>query len=327
MAKISGGYSIEFQIPNDSEIARDRAQRLISSIVAVAVLVFCPAILVGYWGALAGGHSAAMVGGLIGFCAGVWFAHELVPTRILVENGEYEAYVTQDPFTGEMTAYGPGMHLSHFWEQRNAEGTLSLELMSIPIDLTIPTASGPSVRLKGDYQFVRSLKYLQKSVGIDPQRVEDDLVDLIESFLTAWCSGNPLDTILKGGVETLNKALAVKFIGDVAGGFESTYGIKTVGVAIATATPSEAVQKTRDAEDEAVRMFSVVAGLFGITPDVLRARLASTGPDKISREEYKEMLNRAMAVSSNDTTMVIHAVEGNTKGLGLMLGDGNGGKK
>jgi hypothetical protein len=98
--------------------------------------------------------------------------------------------------------------------------------------------------------------------------------------------------------------------------FEETYGIMTVILTIEGIDYPPAVQKTRDAKDEAEQQLGVVAQLYGMTVNALQKKIDSK---EIPLADYNAMLDRAMAMSENATMSVksYHGL-GNTR---VLVGD------
>lgn len=323
-AQTLANYASDLSPVRDKDIDRDRFGRHIVGLLTTAVIFMIPIAVAGYWDTLVGG--SGIIGSVLGFCVGTAIASTVIPSKILIDNEENTAYVTLNPFTGKMVAYGPGWHVSYPWEQRNADGTMSLELVSSEILLTVPTMTS-EVKLTGIHQYSRSLRYIIKAVRLDSDQVEKDLLKLIIGRISEWASQMPDAMAAVNDVPNLNARLAQIFVdppADFKAGFDYRYGIENALVAITSATLHDDLQRTRDAVEEAKTLFAVVAGLYGLTPDKLDKKLDSGA---IKPEQYREMLNRAMAVSKNDTKMNIHVIEGQApKGTNLLLGAQGGAK-
>lgn len=130
-------------------------------------------------------------------------------------------------------------------------------------------------------------------------------------------------------IANTNIALSNAFMGtDISNtvpiNFEAKFGIVTVSLVIKSLKLPAAVQKTRDALDEAAMLHGIVAKMIGTTPEGLTAKLES---GEIDKERHDKLLNRAMATSEN-ATMDINVIEGNlgnavAMGLSRFLGGGN----
>lgn len=298
----TANYRIHLQKPMDSDIkTRSRFARFISVVASVAALVMVPVLLVGYWGSLLD-HEVA--GRLIGFIIGGIALANIAPSRMFVYNPEWRGYVTQDVIFGGMVPYGPGLHLSHWWEQRNAEGNYNLEVMGDPFSIKVTTTTA-TITINGQYERTIDLSLIERAIGTDPVSVGKEIESFIESFLIQWCFGKTAEQI-RAAVKEMNQALAAEFVAD-DNPIRMAYGFKGTSIVINKIAFSDDAAKTRDAVDEAAVLFRVVANLYGLTEMELKSRIASNA---ITPEQYQKMLTRAMAVSDNATTMTVQVVEG-----------------
>lgn len=300
------GYRINLQKPRDKDILnRNRESRLAMFIVALVVIVGAPTALVGWWGSMA---DYPNLGILIGFGIGGWFASRIIPDRMVIYNPEWTGYVTQNMFKGTMIPYGPGLHFSHLWEERNKAGNYSLKVITRPLEASISTKTSKVV-VKGEYEYAIYLARIENAIGVGESTIEDGLTAFIESFLISKCDHKDAETV-RGMIVELNNALANEFMDTENAGkkpshFEETYGFVTVSIVIDNIAFPAAVQETRDAIDKAVQLHKVVASMYGITPKALAKKLSQK---EISVKDYNTMLNRAMAASGN-AKMDVHVIE------------------
>lgn len=308
------GYRIDLRPPKDkwARWERNRFLRWINFIVSSVALLCAPTILVAYWGGL---FEYEPIGRLLGFCVGGALEAWIAPSRMFVYNPEWTAYVTQNAFTGKMVPYGPGLHLSYWWEERNKRGNYSLRVITRGFSASVATQTAKVV-IKGEYEYAIDLKFITRAIGVDETTIESGITAFIESFLTGQCAAEKADAV-RGMIDELNRRLADEFMCEVStdenvacerenlqdsSSFGSKYGFITVGVVISSISFSDATQKTRDAIDEAVALHSVVANMYGFKIDKekgideLAEKLASK---EISVKEYNTMLNRALAASDN----------------------------
>ncbi len=323
------GYRIKFEKPADSQIPnseRSRLFRLFTCLLSSAAVILAPVLLFGYLGKVFGYET---VGSFIGIAAGFWLLSFVTP-RMFIYNPEWAGYVTQDPLFGTMVPYGPGFHLSHWWEQRNASGNYSLKVITRPFSVSIPTRTSKVV-VNGEYGYAISLPEITRTVGVDETTIEGGLTAFTGSFLSQECAKGPAEEV-RAGVGDLNKKLSTEFMGHAGSNsdhpdsvpklFEKTYGFKTVSVVIVNIELPEAVQKTRDAIDEAEKLHEVMAKLLGIDLGEL-ARMKKS--KEISDKDYQNLLNRAMAISDN-ATMDIQVIEGDVAAAIANLVGGQSGK-
>lgn len=327
------GYRVSLQKPDDSQIPNKDRERLLrwANLLVFGGLMFAvPLWLVHWWGSMIG---FPMIGALIGFGIGGYTASKLIPDRFLVNNLEWTAFVTQSMFGGGMVPYGPGLHPAYPWEERSQEGNYPLTVVTRSFKTSIATSTS-RVIIGGEYEYAMSLKNITLAIGIDETTIEEGLTAFISSFLISECSkqnedGTPRDAEwVRSHSSELNKALANEFMEREGGGenpdsFEARFGFITVTIVINNIAFPDDVQKTRDAIDEAVTLHKVVAGLYGMTPEVLTERIKSK---EISVKDYNTMLNRAMA-SSGNAKMNVQVLEADIPALVSKLAETLGGNR
>ncbi len=310
-------FRIDLSQPLDrDEVTRDRSGRNTFVTVGTLLLWLGPTAFLHFAGGLLG---IPFIGGIIGFILGTWLVKKLLPSRMLVFNPEWTAYVTQDPWTGKLIAYGPGAHTSYPWELRNKKGNYPLKTASGDISLTIPTQTA-AVTLNGVFEYAMSLRHIYTALGMDPRDVEAFIRTFVQRFATSWCARYSADEVMEK-IGLLNEELSNAFIHSLTGpaatiDLASRIGFKPVSVAIGTVTLPPAVQRTRDAIDEAGKLREVMLQMYHMTKEELAAQLQD---GRISQERYQTMLNNAQVVSQNDTTKTIHAFEVNTPELAALL--------
>jgi hypothetical protein len=301
------GYRIEIERPQDSDI-RTRAKnvRVISAFFFSALIVAVPTIMSGLFAATVDFGTS---GCLAGFLLGVFGLGNIAPRRMVVYNPEWRGYVTQDIFRGTMVPYGPGLHASHWWEQRNATGNYSLEVQRQPFDVLVSAGSG-SISFAGEYEYAIDLSLIERTVGVSASVVEKGITAFIDNLLTARYADMDTKRVrTQDEIGNLGKELQNELMnrqGSLAG-IRNKYGYKTVGIIIEKISLPEDVQKTRNAIDEADALFEVVARLHGSTKEELKADIKS---GTVTKAEYQKMLARAMAVSDNKTNINVNVIEG-----------------
>lgn len=312
------GYRIDLRQPHDHFAVRNRFGRWVVLFLVVGILLLFPTLFGMLWGSFWGGF-AINLGGLLGFIGGMYLIY-LLSRRLVVYNQEWSAYVTQDPFTGENVPYGPGAHPSYPWEQRNAEGNESLEVITKPFSVPVQTSTA-QVEVENSFQYAVDLRGITKFIGNDTSTIEGGYIAFMQSFLTARYATMTAEEARKD-IGPTNAALADAFMGTAGDevepvDFEDKFGIITVSLVIKSIKLPAAVQKTRDAIDEAAMLHKVVASMIGLTPEELTAKLKS---GEITKERHDKLLNRAMATSDN-ATMDIKVIEG-LEGAGGALAAG-----
>lgn len=293
----SKGYRIKLETPDDNQVARNCGSRWLNLIVSAIIIIAAPTALIAWWGSLIG---FPIVGALTGFGIGGYVVSRLFPDRFLISNPEWSAYVTQDIVRGEMVVYGPGLHPSYWWEERNKKGNYSLKLVRRPFSQSTATKTSKVV-VSGQFEYAVDLPNIQRAVGVSESVVEEYANSFINNFLTSKCAGEETEWV-RTNIDSLNESLSSDFNSTAVegmgpDGFKKKYGFVIVSIVINNIALPEAVQKTRDAADEAVNTLKVVAQLYGYEDVSSLQRDIQSG--KISREEYTEMLEHAQAQSEN----------------------------
>ncbi|HUY05271.1 MAG TPA: hypothetical protein VMV62_00945 [Candidatus Paceibacterota bacterium] len=307
MATIANvGYRIDLRKPDDSQVNRDRFSRWLSLIACTIIMYAGPTGILWYWGSLIG---YPFIGSLVGFGVGGYIASIIIPDRFLINNQEWTAYVTQSMFNGKMVTYGPGLHPSHWWEERSKIGNYPLDVMTRSFVTSIATATS-RIMIHTEYEYAISLHSVSLAIGIDESTIEGGLVGFIQSFLTSKCATRSAEWA-RTNVETLNGALASEFMSTEVnrwkpGNLERRYGFVTVSIVVSAVTLAEGVQNALDAIDEARTDRRIVAELYGITVEELNAKMASK---EISQEDFNKSLDRAMTMSK-EATMNVSVIEG-----------------
>jgi hypothetical protein len=321
------GYRIDLKPPHDNMIdwdKRDRPTRWLSMIFTTLVLVFAPALFLRIWGILIN-ETMGTLGFWIGFAIGGVLVARFAPARMWVYNPEWTGYVTQNALSGKMVIYGPGLHPSHWWEVRNKEGNWSLQVITRSFETSIATKTS-SVTVSGKYEYAMNLPQLDRAIGIDESTIDEGITAFIKSSLTEVCAEKNAEDVT-GMIGELNQTLAEEFMKAEKDDVETPederlaerlgdkYGFVTVSIVIDNIKLPAAVQKTRDAKDEAAQLFEVVAKMYGYEDEDSKNQLrADVRSGKITKQQYNEMLNRALAASEN-ATMNITVVEGNPENL------------
>jgi len=323
----TNSFVIDLEPPRDKDAVRNRWSRYISLLFTVAIVLVVPVLAGAFWGSLFA-PIASKIGGLAGFILGTYFLLRL-QSRLLVYNPEWSAYVSNDPF-GENVPYGPGVHPSHIWEQRNKRGNYSLELVNEAFSVSVQTTTA-SVEAVGQFQFMIDLRRINNFigvVGVDESAVHRGFTAFVQSHLTQRLAGKSAEEA-RASIGELNSGLQAMFAGrdGQVMEFESKLGIIVVSIMISTLKLSDAAQKTRDAIDEAEQLFRVMAKLSGEDPAEFAAKVRDK---RIDTKDFERLLNRAMAVSEN-ATMQINVIEGDLGGAAAAaltrLFNNNGGSK
>lgn len=302
----SKGFRIDIERPYDSAAERGRKLRWVNLIVTLVLVVLAPVLLLSWWGSFIG-PASTKVGLLAGLGVAGYLVY-LVLGRLLVSNPEWGAYMTLDAFTGQNVPYGPGLHPSYWWEQRNKDGNYSLEVVTKVSEISVPTKDA---RLAADFVFEYQvdLPNIQNNVGIDESTIDDGFTGFIQSFLTVELA----DKTAEEGrrlVSEFNRKLADRFMGiELAHGetiteFEKKNGIRAVAAFIKGLRFSEGVQQTRDAVDKGKVIFGIVAEMLGLSQDELRAKRTGTTP-AMSDKQYDAYVDQALALSGNADMKIV----------------------
>lgn len=314
------GYRIDLPTPKDEQVTRNRWTRMLSFILFSALVVGGPTALATWWGSVVG-HP--LIGGLAGFWIGGFIASRLIPDRFLVNNPEWTAYVTQSMFGGEMVVYGPGLHLSHWWEERNKTGNYPLKLVKKSFSQSVATATSKAI-VDGQFEYAVDLPHADRAVGVSESTVEAGASSLIENFLTSQCSKKDTEWV-RTHIDELNELLSDDFEDTTVKGlspesFRKKYGFLIVSIVITKISFTDAVQKTRDAADESLNTLKIVARLYGYGEDVA-ALEKDVRSGVIKPDAYTEMLEHAQAESEN-VKMDVQVFRGNVPSLPGQLAKG-----
>lgn len=323
----SDGYRAEFPIPHDRETGRAWVGRWIVAGLIVAASLAGPYMFVAYWGSELSNETVGEFLGWFGLLAGGVALARFLPSRLMLLNQEWSAYVSQNVPAGTMVSYGPGVHVTYPWEARNKKGNWSLKLITRDFTLPIPTDTS-QVTMAGKYGYTIDLARIQNAIGMkDDASIDDRLTSLIESFLTGESAGKEAGAVVRDSTPVINAGLKKSFHRAKIDNpntridertietISERYGIKLVFVTVNRVSFPPAVQKARDAKEEAAQMFEIVAQLYGYDTEEkkkeLRQKITS---GSIPKGDYDKMLNRAMAASEN-ATMNIQVIEGGAQGV------------
>ena len=293
------GYRIDLPTPDDKQITtRGRWWRRVNLVVSSIAILGGPILLFWWWGSFI---DFSISGALAGFGIGGYIASRLIPDRLLINNPEWTAYVTQNIFGGEMVAYGPGLHPAYWWEEHNKTGNYPLKLIRRPFSQSIATKTSKAM-VSGQFEYAVSLPHVERAVGVSESTIEGGANSFIENFLTSKCAGKETEWV-RTNIDKLNTLLSSDFSSTEVeelnlDGFKEKYGFVIVSIVINSIALPDAVQKTRDAADEAANTLKVVARLYGYGENVTALQEDIRG-GKISSEAYTEMLEHAQAQSEN----------------------------
>lgn len=253
------------------------------------------------------GDVGSFIGALAGFVAGGFFLG-IISKRLFVYNEEWSGYVTNNPFGGQNVAYGPGLHFSYPWEQRNQDGEYDLQVKTEPFELKAQTKSA-NVTVTGSFQYRIDLPHITKYIGAGESTIKGGLIAFIKTFLTEELAKEDAEYD-RTHLGQINAALRDKFTKG-SSELERKYGIQTVNLFLETLQLPEEAQKTRDAVDEAKQLTKVVAELAGYTgKNAVKDYQEAVRTGAISHEQNKQLLDRAMAVSNNNARINVNTIEG-----------------
>lgn len=235
----------------------------------------------------------------MGFTIGGVLAVNIFVDRMLVYSAEWTGYVTQDALFGGMVPYGPGLHLSHWWEVRNAVGNYSLKVVPGSFTANISVVDS-KVAVRGKYEFVINLPFIASAIGVGGEAIETAITAFVNSFLTSECAGKKMDDV-RTMIDDLNSKLNGLFSsqGGVVGAlvsFFSKYGLIMVSIVIDKIDLPDDVQRTMDGIAEARLLHKVAEELAGMPPGELTRRLMA---NEMTPEQHTVLRRDAMAVSKN----------------------------
>ena len=301
---------IQLEVPRDAQAERVRWTRWVVDVLIAWLTVYLPYTVVGYVG---GALDHPVIGGFIGFGIGVWLLGLLMP-RLLVDNPEWSAYVTLNPFWGSaMASYGPGIHPAFPWEERNADGNYSLRVITRPFSLTTPTKTS-AVTISGRLFYHASLRRLTRAIGVDKEVVEEGNIAFIDSHLISILGEKEAESAVKE-TAAIGKTLNEDFRDRPAvtptdaatmEEFEEKLGYSTAAIVIDKIAYAPKVQEALDAVSESRKMSEIAATLLGVNQKELAEMLKNK---VITVKQVKEMVDRALVTSGN-ATMQLNVIEG-----------------
>ncbi|MEI7720014.1 MAG: hypothetical protein WCI89_02295 [bacterium] len=301
------GLRIDIAQPQDSDIIdRDRALRWLVFGTTMILAFLTPPLLLYYWFSHIG-PSVAWFGAFVGIVVGATVS-VFTSWRLVVSNEEWMAYATLNPFTGKRVLYGPGMHISLPWEERNASGEISLKAISVPFTVAVPTKTS-NIISKGLLDYQVDLGNLGSYIGVDESTIQRGFLAYVSSFLTSQISNGTMEEA-RGRVDEINDALADEFMGVAIPAtsvgassssvteFERKFGIRVVSIFISQMELPPEVQRARDGQDEAVRISMICADLMGLTKAQFDAKVFD---GSITPTDFADVQRRAMVITGNAT--------------------------
>ena len=315
------GLRIDIQQPQDSDVERERRTRWGVLLSTVALSALSP-VYFAYYLTSQIGPNAEMVGLIVGIIGAAELTKRVL-WRVLVSNEEWKAYATLNPFNGKRVLYGPGLHPAYPWEERNAAGEISLRVVSVGFEVAVPTRTA-NIIAEGVFEYQVDLEHLANYIGVDPSTIETGFVAYVSSFLTSQISNGTMEEA-REKINALNDAVADEFMGTAIPAtltshatstvteFEFKFGIRVVSVFISKMKLPPEVQRTRDGQDEAIRISLVCADLMGMTKAQLDAKVAD---GTISQDQLADLQRRAMVITGNATASYDRLDGG---GAGVML--------
>jgi hypothetical protein len=314
------GLRIDIQIPHDGVAKRDSLMRVVSLIGFSTIALLVPVFFGTLWGSFLGIPKVGLLAGLGGAIV------LLIPlvTRSLVSNPEWTGFVTLNPLNGHNIPYGPGLHASYFWEQRNKNGNYSLRVVTKTFEMAVQTKTSQII-VSGIFEYQRDLARLVNNIGIDETTVNAGYTGFIDNFLTSNLAEKTAEEA-RVQVEEVNGLLADQFMGAPSADgtnlvdFEAQNGLRTVTVAITGLRLPADVQKTRDAVDEGTKVFEIMASLKGVSVKQLK-KLIKDG--KLTKKEEAELRRAALATSGNAEMKIFEGSQSNLGAFGDVVGGAN----
>lgn len=301
--------------PSDNLIERKRSERVFVAIISPLIAMgLC--YMVSTWVLSHLLDFPMWLGAAVGFSTGTWFAIKLIEKSIII-NKSVQAFVTIDPLQSllgkesSLVCYGPGTHISFWWEQRIAENNINLSAVAIDVGGTVQTTDGiitkrGGVRLRPD---IRKLEAFLSGVGSVP----DEISGLIEAEIIVWFHDKTVKAAI-GEIANLNKHLQDKFVGTDAE-VEKKYGILIDDVTISELLPSKEIQETLSAITENRVIDAMVAESFGYKS--VKSLHTARRQGKISEEAITRRRTEIMASSGNLQGMTLSRADYNLNLTGL----------
>jgi regulator of protease activity HflC (stomatin/prohibitin superfamily) len=205
--------------------------------------------------------------------------------------------------------YGPGTHVSLPWEARFAKNNVPVtevaEEFSFPVickDGTLTVQA--SFRLRPDFR--RPIEYIS-GVG----SVGSDMKALVQTAIVKHLQKLDIQQALEGK-DVLNEELRIEFVeGD--SDFEKRFGVQVGDVTVSNLLPSDEVQRTRSALNEAEIVARGTALLLGFKTVAAMNKALDAG--SITRQQADEARREFRIISGNMEGANINRYEVAVSGL------------
>lgn len=323
--------------PNDKHIERNRAGRILVLVLYIALVLgigvlFGTTIFNDWFGLGIVGFFLGLMGA--GFILSVtldrfFIRVELVSAFVTVDllqtllSGRSRELPDLDTLEEEderqraldrkvFPTYGPGLHVSYPWEERDADYNFSLQEVSADITFPVLLSDG-TVTLEGSYRIRPDFQNLIPFLSGVASTAEE-LQEILTAHAVQILSGKTVDQAL-GSLKELNEDLMAEFgLGsprktsstdsstderkkDDVTRFERRFGVFVGDVTIAKILPSEEVQRTRGSITEARAIQEGTAILLGYN-DAAALQAALDG-GRIKFEEIRHARDRFLSISGN----------------------------
>jgi len=258
---------------------RDAGSRVWFLVLSL-VFVFSIPTLFGLWftTGLVGGSLQAfitLVLGLAGIGAFAW----PMGKYYLINAPQLVGYVTQNMLSGKRVPYGPGLHVSFPWEDRDALGNVSLDIITRRFGEEIPVKNG-KMKVTLALQYAGDIRNITGFVGVDESTIEGGFMALIRSFISAEGANVKIQSDRKKMIEKFNAGLAEKFQGITAqitaeedpdaqlmniSEFEKRYGVHVVSIVVEGVDYDDNLQKAIDVAAKSEIIEAAVMKALGFT--------------------------------------------------------------
>lgn len=335
---------------SDRAAVRNRGARWVSSSITAIAIVFVPALAIFWLASLFSGTFLGRLfvlpvwGALGGLAVGILLLGRAAP-KLTALVPQVQALVTQDPITKEDVAYGPGLHLRHWWERVTRRSHLPLDVITFVFgDKNAKTKTYPTI-WDGSFLFQPNLANIHNFFGLDESTIREGFVNVITGYV------NELMTRVPGEIATsahtfFRRAVSRRFGVQVPGAdmpkdeivsafgfnpddesgrdvetrtnYEDRWGITTVGVHLQNIDPPQGVTDAMGAIGETAALKKATATRLGLTVEQLDEAMATlVKKEGLSRQDLNRGWDFA-AAQQGDAKRKILTLEG-TEGIASAL--------
>ena len=304
-ATATSGYSIQFPIPHDREVERNRTVRVAFFFIALCAFIGIPCWILSFAVSTIVMPEMAPLGWIVGIALGGRLFAKFAVNSLLIGNDGLTGFITTDQMSGEIVVYGPGTSASFPWEDRSKEGSYPLEVDTLSFKVGVPTTTSVVIAVcEAQWRF--NLARLARATSLTDNTLEHGLEGFVEGAIAQEAAGNTGGNALTR-LKEFNDLLCKQFMatenaqgGGTPSDFEDKFGLDIVSVFITHFEFSPEVQKARDAVAVAKSIHEVAQALYA--PGDLDKDIKEL---KITSEAYKTLIEQALVIAQDAKLNVV----------------------